>query len=208
MNIFKDECLECGELMPVARTGRPRNFCSNACRQRNYRNSAKRRAELRGPVDPIPSVLRDRARWILHRAKRPIALGGWWSSFLDSSTWLSYAEAVSAAKRADVDGVGFVLNGDGIVCIDLDDCVVDGVPNVFAREFINALGNSYVEFSPSGRGLHVWGYSDIPKGQVIKTGTLKIEVYPSKRFITMTGRVYREGALGELHISNALRLVA
>ena len=207
MNIFRDECAQCGNLVELAKTGRPRRYCSNACRQRNYRQAH------RLPIvdsNPIPVELRERARWILHKAKRPIALGGWWSSVNDTSTWMTYEEASDAVARGDVraDGYGFVLNGDGVVCIDLDDCVEAGEPNVFARDFIRALGATYVEFSPSGRGLHVWGLSGFPKGRVFAGGNLKVEVYPDKRFITMTGRPYREGMLARLDITNALRLVA
>ncbi len=207
MNIFKHKCDQCDNVVALSKTGRPRRFCSNACRQRNYR----RRDVLRvGTVDPIPLELRTRARWILHKAKRPIALGGWWTSVKDESTWMTYDEATDAVSRRDVDadGVGFVLNGDGLTCLDLDDCVKRGEPNVFARDFIRALGDCYVEFSPSGRGLHVWGFSDMPKGRIIAGGNLKVEVYPNKRFITMTGKSYRDGQLGRLSIYNALRLVA
>jgi primase-polymerase (primpol)-like protein len=123
---------------------------------------------------------------------------------------MTYGEAREAVAREDVeaDGLGFVLNGDGLVCLDLDDCVEGGEPNVFARDFIRALGDTYVEFSPSGKGLHIWGYTDMAKGRVIAGGNLKVEIYPDKRFITMTGRPYREGALAQLKIINALRLVA
>lgn len=209
MSIFKDQCYSCGKLVSLAKTGRPRLFCSNACRQRHYRASKILLAEL-ADTNPIPVELRNRARWILHRSKRPISLGGWWSSVNDSTTWMSYGEAADAVSRRDVetDGYGFVLNGDGIVCLDLDDCVQGGEPTTVARDFVRALGDTYVEFSPSGRGLHVWGFSDIPKGRVIAAGSLKVEIYPSGRFITMTGKPYREGGLAELHITNALRLVA
>jgi primase-polymerase (primpol)-like protein len=126
---------------------------------------------------------------------------------------MTYGEARDAVAREDVDadGIGFVLNGDGVTCLDLDDCVEGGEPNVFARQFIRALevdGPLYVEFSPSGNGLHVWGYSDMPQGKIIAGGNLKVEVYPNKRFITMTGKPYRDGRLRRLHIHNALRLVA
>jgi primase-polymerase (primpol)-like protein len=164
-------------------------------------------------TNPIPVKLRERPRWILHKAKRPIAVGGWWTSVKDETTWMTYGEAREALARKDVeaDGIGFVLNGDGVVCLDLDDCVEGGEPNVFARDFIRALevdGPVYVEFSPSGKGLHVWGYTDMPKGKVVAGGNLKVEAYPNKRFITMTGKPYREGRLRRLHIHNALRLVA
>ncbi len=210
MDIFRYRCSQCDQLVELGKRGRPREYCSNACRQRAYRNRGNLKP-TRGDV--LPEALRSRARWILHKAKRPIALGGWWASVKDATTWLTYGEARDAVKRGDVyaDGYGFVLNGDGVTCLDLDDCVEGGEPNVFARDFVRALevdGPLYVEFSPSGRGLHVWGFSDMPKGRVIAGGNLKVEVYPNKRFITVTGKPYREGELKRLHIHNALRLVA
>jgi primase-polymerase (primpol)-like protein len=123
---------------------------------------------------------------------------------------MTYRDARDAveANYVAADGLGFVLNNDGIVCVDLDDCVVDGEPNEFAREFVSALGSTYCEFSPSGRGLHVWGYASLDKGKVLAGENLKVEVYPAGRFITMTGKVYRDGGLSSLNLSDALQLVA
>lgn len=209
MDIFTITCDECGELMPANSRGRPRRFCSNACRQKNYRAALQIAPPM---VDVVPEALRERARWILHKGKRPIAVGGWWTRWRDPETWLTYDEAREALTRGvDADGLGFILNGDGVVCLDLDDCVEAGEPNPFAREFVRALealGETYVEFSPSGRGLHVWGFSDITKGKVLAGNNLKVEIYPNGRFITVTGKPYREGRLTRLHIANALRLVA
>lgn len=200
-------CLECNDLLPEAKTGRPREFCSSKCRQRNYRKRLKGAPNAGGP---IPKELMAEPRWILYRDKRPIAPGGWWSSVNDQSTWMTYRDARDAveANYVAADGLGFVLNNDGIVCVDLDDCVVDGEPNEFAREFVSALGSTYCEFSPSGRGLHVWGYASLDKGKVLAGENLKVEVYPAGRFITMTGKVYRDGGLSSLNLSDALQLVA
>jgi primase-polymerase (primpol)-like protein len=123
---------------------------------------------------------------------------------------MQYSEARDALNREDVDanGLGFVLNGDGVVCVDIDDCVEGGEPTVEAREFLDAIGRTYVEYSPSGRGLHVWGFAFMDKGRVFKGRHLKVEVYPNKRFITVTGRPYRDGELGRLDLDAALPLVA
>lgn len=207
MAVYAFLCRECNDVLADAKTGRPREFCSPKCRQRNYRKRIEIAPRSGGP---IPGELRDRPRWILHKAKRPIALGGWWSSVNDQSTWMTHGEAVDAVNRKDVaaDGFGFVLNGDGVVCVDLDDCVEDGELNRFAREFVSELGPTYSEFSPSGRGLHVWGYATLSKGKVLAGKNLKVEVYPAGRFITMTGNVYRNGELVSLNLSDALQLVA
>jgi primase-polymerase (primpol)-like protein len=154
-------------------------------------------------ADPIPEALRSLTRWVRHRAKRPIATGGWSVSVHDTHAWASYAEVRNSSVG---DGFGFVLNGDGIVCIDLDDCVVDGVPSDDAVELVESLGDTYSEFSPSGRGLHVWGYGFMAKGRRFTAGGLKVEAYPAGRFITVTGNPYRRGELGIVDLARALKV--
>ena len=103
-----------------------------------------------------------------------------------------------------------MLNGDGVTCIDLDDCVEAGEPNVFAKDFVRNMaaltGPTYVEFAPSGNGLHIWGFSDLKKGRVTVAGQLKVEVYPAGRFITVTGRPYVRAGLNRLDTNTALAL--
>ena len=82
------------------------------------------------------------------------------------------------------DGVGFVLNGDGIACIDLDDCLVDGRPKPWARRILRSTPATYVEVSPSGRGLHIFGYAEVGRGRCTKG----VEVYDRGRYICVTGR--------------------
>jgi primase-polymerase (primpol)-like protein len=136
----------------------------------------------------VPAELRERDRWIRHQQKRPMAVGGWWASVTDPSHWSTYEDAADSPHG---DGLGFVLNGDGVICIDLDDCVVDGVPNLLARDLLRSLPKTYVEFSPSGRGLHVWGFGTLEAGRKFQRDGLKIEVYPNGRYLTVTGRAYR-----------------
>ena len=146
----------------------------------------------------VPVELRSRDRWVLHQAKRPMAVGGWWCSVNDVQSWATFDDARAAGKG---DGVGFVLNGDGVVCVDLDDCVVDGRPNAEAQAFLDSLPTTFVEFSPSGRGLHVWGFGDVSQGRKIRDGVLKVEVYGSSRFITVTGRPLVDAPLAVLDLS-------
>lgn len=90
-------------------------------------------------------------------------------------------------------GVGFVL-GDGFACLDLDHCLVDGRPNTLARRVLRECAGAYVEVSPSGTGLHVWGWAPECKGSR-KNG---IEAYSVGRYITVTANVYRAGGLVDL----------
>jgi len=198
-------CYHCQTPLVQPKTGRRRRFCNGACRVANHRL----RDQLAVRRSSVPAALLERERWMLHRRKRPMAVGGWWASINDSSVWVSYQEAQDALKNPQVraDGIGFILNGDGVVCLDLDGCVVDGVIDPLAQAFIDALGTSYVEFSPSGQGLHIWGFSDLSRGKVLAGGALKVEMYPNGRFITWTGNVVQDAPLSVLNVANALRLV-
>jgi primase-polymerase (primpol)-like protein/predicted nucleic acid-binding Zn ribbon protein len=199
-------CLVCGVELTAGARGRKPQFCGSRCRVAAHRE--RRRvarfvdrmepvAELVAPVLPIPDDLTKLDRWVRHLNKRPMAVGGWFCSVTDSSHWSTFEDAIGSHAG---DGVGFVLNGDGIVCLDLDDCVVDGVPTVAAQKFLDEFPGAYVEFSPSGRGLHVWGRGFMDRGRRFTLDGLKVEAYPDGRYITVTGDVFRSGGLPVLDL--------
>jgi primase-polymerase (primpol)-like protein len=127
---------------------------------------------------------------VRHHRKRPITVTGRAASSTDPETWSTY----TAAKSATVGhGLGFVL-GDGIACLDLDHCLIDGKPNGLAREVLARVPGAYVEVSPSGDGLHVWGTAPEQPGRR-RDG---FEVYSVGRYITVTGNVFRPGRLVDL----------
>jgi primase-polymerase (primpol)-like protein len=80
-------------------------------------------------------------------------------------------------------GVGFVLNGDGIACIDLDHCITGGVLADWAADIVARAGKTFVEVSPSGTGLHIWGFAEVGRGR--RMG--QVEVYDRGRYMTVTG---------------------
>lgn len=166
--------------MTLPARGRTPRFCSGRCRAAAYRARPQ-----------IPADLTKRDRWVRHTRKRPITVEGRPASSTSSMTWTTYAEA----KRSTVgDGIGFVL-GDGIACLDLDNCLdAKGRPNALARSVLARLPGAYVEVSPSGRGLHVWGYAAEQPGRV-RDG---IEAYSVGRYVTVTGNVYQPGRLVDL----------
>lgn len=122
------------------------------------------------------------------------------ASSTNPNTWTDYQTA-AAAKVGD--GLGFVLNGDGIVCIDLDHCY-NGKPTAEAQALIDSLPETYIEVSPSGTGLHVWGYATLAKGHRFNRNGLSVEVYPSGRYITVTGRAYRRAGFADLDLSHLI----
>lgn len=123
--------------------------------------------------------------------KMPLTVTGRPASSTDPATWSTHR----AAERARIgDGIGFVL-GDGIACLDLDGCLDDqGRPNELAREILAATEGAYVEVSPSGRGLHIWGTAAPQPGRKYPG----VEVYSTGRYITVTRNVYRSGGLVDL----------
>jgi putative DNA primase/helicase len=74
--------------------------------------------------------------------------------------------------------------------VDIDECcdVVTGQIHETAQYVLARLG-SYSEYSPSGRGVHIWirGIVDNLSGSRFRVGNFGIEVYSSKRYMTVTG---------------------
>lgn len=91
----------------------------------------------------------------------------------------------------DLDGQprkGFVLNGDGIVCIDIDHCLDRSHrPQPWVRRLLAKVPPTWIEISPSGTGLHIWGFADYPTATMTRFGGHTVEIYGDRRFITITG---------------------
>ena len=107
------------------------------------------------------------------------------ASSTNSRTWSTYDQA----KASDVGaGLGFVLNGDGVICIDVDHCLNHGHPSPWAASLLAKIPETYVEISPSGDGLHIWGLADLGfTGRRIKITGGELEVYGDLRYLTVTG---------------------
>ena len=92
-----------------------------------------------------------------------------------------------------VAGIGFVLTKQtGIVGIDLDHCVENGVVNTWAAGIIESVGG-FAELSPSGTGVHIYIKGSLPWPN---KRTNEIELYSHNSYLTVTGHWLRtEGAL-------------
>lgn len=174
-------CSYCGR--PLAWDARAdARFCSTRCRVANHR------------ATPIPLELRSVDRWVRHRNKVPLTVVGRPASSTNPATWAPYALASTSHLG---DGPGFVLAGDGIVCLDLDHCVGDGHPSPPAKALLDRCPETYIELSPSGTGLHIWGHATLDASFCLR-GYLSVEVYADKRYITITSKPYRRGPLADL----------
>lgn len=106
---------------------------------------------------------------------------------------LSYTTALSTYEtNTSCDGIGVFL-GNGLWGIDIDHCVDDqGYLSDEALDIVKLL-SSYVEYSPSGHGLHILAKSDEIKGNRRSrqklNGGQEIEIYDDARYFTITGNV-------------------
>lgn len=158
--------------MPLVKR-RHAETCSAACRKARSRANA------------IPAELTRRPRWVRRSAaKVPLQANGEVASATDPATWSDYRTVKASTAGA---GMGFVLAGDGIVCLDLDHVLVDGRPTPAAARLLRRLPDTYMEISPSGTGLHVWGLGRLPRGRRATVDGVSVEAYGTGRYITMTG---------------------
>ena len=110
---------------------------------------------------------------------------------------------IALQEVACYDGIGIRVSGN-IGCIDHDDCVLpDGSVTENTQQALAMLPNTWVEYSPSGHGLHQ--FFTVPDEFVfdsekyyINNRKVKMENYfpdTTNRFMTVTGNVYREGTM-------------
>ncbi|MET9638076.1 DNA primase [Streptomyces virginiae] len=195
MKMTPRTCEHCAAPLPLM-ARRHARFCDTRCRSKAHRIAK---------ADATPHELTTRARWVRRSAtKVPLTTGGIPASSTNARTWSSYKDAVASTVGV---GLGFVLsNVDDIVCIDLDHCLntLTGRLAPWAAAIVRDAGATYVEVSPSGDGLHIWGRANVRQGRRIRRpdGTA-VEIYGTGRYIAMTGRRFKN-APSTLNDINAL----
>lgn len=168
-------------------------------------------------VKNIPSELRIHDRWVLWKhiprkkndgqiawTKTPICADGSPAKTNDSTTWVSFDEAVRALGLVDCDGLGFVLDSE-IHGIDLDDCrdPNSGELSELAREVLTKT-KTYAEISPSGTGIKIFGKTNLESNRA--KHDMGVELYCSGRYFTVTGHAIEghENFSGATHDINWL----
>jgi putative DNA primase/helicase len=141
-------------------------------------------------MNAIPADMRAVPRWVLWNGKKlPMQPDGSAASSTDPATWTTFDDAMAAHRTGRFSGIGFVL-GDGWAGIDLDNCAVDGEPCPAAQAIIDEL-DSYTEWSPSGRGIHVIVRAGSKPGDKCKASLPwgAVEIYTGQRYFTVTTNV-------------------
>ncbi len=173
-------------------------------------------------VDGIPASMLDTPRWAPWRAvwnekkekydQIPYRFDRVTAGLSNKTTkgWGRFDQAMTAyLQNPDkFAGVGYLMTGPhGLVAVDLDHCVVDGVMKPWAAEVVAKL-DSYTELSPSGNGLRVMVAGEVDRDWM--NHDVGIEVYAghAPRFVTITGakvsgsppsvRTARSGAMDAL----------
>lgn len=168
-------------------------------------------------VDKIPQVLKDIPRWVTWKAVSnhgdkprkvlydPNLLDQYGKSN-DPATWSSFEKAVTSFEEGDRAGIGIVLNGDGLVGVDLDNCVDPDLKiSQEAIEFLKILQPGYCEYSPSRKGLRVFGYAEpLAKGINGSYNSLQVEMYSTGRYLTITGYIVKNKGILSMPNFNTL----
>lgn len=164
-----------------------------------------------GLYSNIPEELRALKQWCLWKfieipgkkpTKVPYHPNGFKVSVTNPEAFSSFDECFNVLALGSYDGLGFIFTGTDYSGIDLDDpsFLADGVtPNPNYQSDLNRQikiaheFDSYSEVSPSGKGLHIIVKGKVPDGR----RTNYIELYPSGRYFTMTGRVHNSKPVGD-----------
>ena len=169
-------------------------------------------AMLQPNFGAIPAELCNVPRWVVWKGPKVpycATAANSTASVTEPNTWAAFDQAQTAYEEGGYLGVGFVLSGDGIVGVDLDKCVNNGLPEPAALGLMDRVGCKYIELSPSGTGLRGFGYGDNITGKRGQVDGVSVELYASKRYLTVTGRPILSGPLVKLsgfsEVANAIR---
>lgn len=158
------------------------------------------RAELRHNADRIPPQLKAMKLWLVWRvdkinpttgkankvpvyARSGFNRSGAQGTEHDIENLATFDEAMTAMDAdSTLGGVGFAcLPGQGIVALDVDHCVSDGVIDKVAARVSDC---TYTEISPSGTGIRAFWFGEAANGKNPDNG---FELYSQKQFVTVTG---------------------
>lgn len=137
--------------------------------------------------------------------KVPYQPNGYKARSTDPNSWTTYDKARDEAGKFD--GIGYALTAaQGYICIDLDHCVDSETWAIdpWASDILDIVkkaGGTYVEFSPSGTGLHIWGRGELPNNKGVHSQMKNghdIEMYTNAHYITVTKNALNDIPLNDI----------
>ena len=169
-----------------------------------------------GLENDFPQEIKEIPQWRLWRyvpvgkewKKRPADASGNIKDIGPADALGPFKAICEPAKKRDVLGIGFYLGekrtGPGLVCVDLDH--VGGNLETVAAFLLQQVGeDTYIEYSPSGNGLHIWMKTDhleLIRGShpnhprfLLNEEVIYSEVYGWGRFLSVTGNTYKQAPL-------------
>lgn len=148
----------------------------------------------------FPEELRNQKQWVMWKkeivgnktTKVPYKNTAQKASSTKQEDWKTFNECLKLFETKQFEGLGFVFKEGGqIVGIDLDHCFTEEkVLKPWAKKIIELFG-SYIEYSPSGNGLHILLKCSADfKGAKTYIEGGDVERYCRGRYFTVTGDVY------------------
>ncbi|MFZ4625161.1 MAG: VapE domain-containing protein [Rhodoferax sp.] len=152
--------------------------------------------------DSIPQFLADKTQWLLWRYEakegqtKPLKVpywttgarrGGEQGGEKDRAKLVTLGEARRCYGKGNYTGIGFAfLPNDGLIGIDIDGAIDASTGEVSERlQAIITAVNSYTEYSPSGKGVHI-----IVQGETVtnKSNDIGLEIFCGRQYFTFTGK--------------------
>jgi hypothetical protein len=159
---------------------------------------------MRLPLTDLPSVLPPwllaADRWVAWRpldgSKKPVDDRGYpFTGWNEPENLMSFAGAVARGSRFADGAVGFVLPGSGYGGADLDHCLSnEGKLEPLAEAIVEkaAEAGAYIEISPSGDGIKIFGLTNLPTEEVNFDGGQPRVTGARSPFFTVTGNCPRD----------------
>jgi primase-polymerase (primpol)-like protein len=144
--------------------------------------------------------------WRMESTKIPYRVDGRRASSVNRKDWTDIRYARAALRRGTYSGLAFAFfPGNGFAGVDLDDCLgAEGNVKPWAQGVIERFFDTYMETSPSGRGVKIWARGSLPANMAkVAVGDGGIELYDHARYFTFTGQRFRGAPLQvEEHLSD------
>lgn len=153
----------------------------------------------------LPQYLKDNARFCVWKqetgkGKVPYQANGKRAKANKENTFTDFKKALDVVDKFDGLGIGIF---NKISAIDIDDCIDgNGKCSDMARDIMNIFKDSYIEKSPSGKGIRIIflvnNFSYCKNSYYINNQKLGLEVYVAgntNKYVTITGHVINQGKI-------------